>query len=330
MKGQIEDHVKTIGASAGERARVLPILENYLQRSGLPMQEFARRINYSRESLKAFRSDRYHMIAGTHIHLCQVIEEYIKKNPIDLPQQIFGELYDTTNVRVIRETIQRLLPRPTAYMIYAPPGSEKSFAIEYEIARLNREQSAKGNGRCAFYVYAEEKVTPAQLMKELALACGSAATGDKTRIARNLGYDFRNRRVLLAIDEAQHLDISCLETLRRLLDRPPNFSLLLAGSHDLRMRFDKSSASLEQWNSRVIDKVLLPGVTRDEARGIAHREIGLYLDRLDQKKAAALVEKLIDAATVKDAFNQKRPYINIRTLCNALDQIKYEKSKRAQ
>ena len=330
MKDQIQEHIKTIGASAGERARVLPILENYLQRSGLPMREFARRIDYSPETLKLFRSDRYHTVAGTHIHLCSAIEGYIRRNPIEPPQEIFGELYDTTNVRVIRETIQRLLPRPTAYMIYAPPGSEKSFAIEYEITRLNREESAKGHGRCAFYVYAEEKVTPSQLMKEVAIVCGSAATGDKTRIARNLGYDFRNRRVLLAIDEAQHLDISCLETIRRLLDRPPHFSLLLAGSHDLRLRFDKSSASLEQWNSRVIDKVLLPGVTRQEARGIARREIGLYLDRLDEKKAAALVEKLIDAATVNDAFNQKRPYINIRTLCNALDQVKYEKSKRAQ
>ena len=51
-----------------------------------------------------------------------------------------GELYETANVRAIRETFQKLLPRPAAYMIYGPPGSQKSYVLEHEIARLNRTE----------------------------------------------------------------------------------------------------------------------------------------------------------------------------------------------
>jgi hypothetical protein len=320
MNKQAHEHLKTLGDSADDRDRVLPILENYLQRTSLPMTEFARRIDYSPETLKQFRSNKYHNVAGTHRLLCRAIEQYIESNPIEPPTQILGELYETTNSRIIRQTIQKLLVRPTAYLIYGPPGSQKSFTLEYEIARLNREElSQNGHGRRAYYVYAVQGMRPNQLLKEIAITCGSAGNGDKCRIQRNLAWDFRGRRVLVVIDEAQNLGaepkewVSCLESVRALLDRPPQFSLLLAGMHTLISKFNRYSASLGQWNDRIAGKKMLPGLTEEEARAIALREIP---DISDRKIAQA-----IELAKRTDAYNNEKPYINIRSLTGTLREL---------
>jgi DNA transposition AAA+ family ATPase len=310
---QSDDHKRTIGHSAGERERTMALLNDYMARTGLSRAQFARRINYSERTLGVFFGNKYHHVAGTHANLCQAIADYIERNPIEPPQQVFGELYETENARVIRQTIQELLKYPAAYMIYGPPGSQKSFTLEYEIARLNREEiPLNGSGRRAYYVYATEKMKPTQLMKEIAIACGSSAVGDTPHIARSLRYDFRDRRVLVAIDEAQHMDLSCMETIRVLLDRPPNFSLLLAGMHTLLTKFNRHSAALGQWNDRLIAKLMLPGLSREEAEAIARREMP---DLSDRK-----VEKAIALAERRDAYNDNKTYINIRALTMTLRQ----------
>jgi type II secretory pathway predicted ATPase ExeA len=135
-------------------------------------------------------------------------------------------------------------------------------------------------------------------------------------------FEYRQSRVVLVVDEAQHLSIECFETLRELIDQPPYFSLLLAGSHDLKKKFDEFSATLEQWNSRIIAKVRLPGLERGEARGIIDREIGELIATKTPRDRERLVEKLIAKATVRDAFEKNRSYLNVRTLVNALEQIK--------
>ena len=130
--------------------------------------------------------------------------------------------------------------------------------------------------------------------------------------------------MLLVIDEAQHLSINAFETLRILLDRPPHFSLLFAGSHDLKQTFDRFSATLEQWNSRLVDKVRLPGVKEDEAEGIIMREIGEQLKGKTAEERNKTIRLLIRSATVKDIFEKNSPYINVRTLTNALEQMKLQ------
>ena len=208
-------------------------------------------------------------------------------------------------------------------MIYAPPGSQKSFALEHEVARLNRSELTKnGHGRRAYYVYAREGIGSRDMMKRVAMACGSRTTGDVDSMLANLRFDFQNRRVLLVIDEAQHLSLPVLEVLRELLDRQPHFSLLFSGSHDLKNTFDRFSATLEQWNSRIIAKVRLPGLERSEAEGIVWREVGELLRGKGEEVAAKKVAKLVEDATTKDAFERGRMYINVRTLTNSLDQIK--------
>ncbi len=58
------------------------------------------------------------------------------------------------------------------------------------------------------------------------------------------------RSGLLVFDEAQHLSIERLETLRELLDQPPHCGLLFAGTHELEAIFTRQALELEQWRSR--------------------------------------------------------------------------------
>ena len=81
---------------------------------------------------------------------------------------------------------------------------------------------------------------------------------------------------------------------------------------------------MEQWNSRILDKVRLPGVNEDEAEGIIMREIGEQLKKTTAEQRNKTIRLLIRSATVKDIFEKNSPYINVRTLTNALEQMKLQ------
>ena len=65
----------------------------------------------------------------------------------------------------------------------------------------------------------------------------------------------------MVFDEAQHLSIACLETLRELLDQPPHCGLLFAGTHELEEIFTRQALELEQWRSRFHAGQALPGIS---------------------------------------------------------------------
>jgi DNA transposition AAA+ family ATPase len=295
---------------------------DYLARTGLSQADFARRVGYGSSSIGKFLNGRYEGVAGTAVHVVKKLNNFMDAHPIGGPARVLGHLYETENVRTIQQTFEKLLPRPVAYMIYAPPGSQKTFVLEHQVARLNASEIASETGRRAFYVYARAGIRPRDLMRRVAIACGCRTNIDIDPMIANLRFEFRNHRVVLVVDESQHLSLDCFEVLRELLDQPPYFSLLLAGSHDLKKKFDEFSATLEQWNSRIIAKVRLPGLERKEARGIVEREIGDLLKRKTAREAEDVIAALIGGATVRDAFEGNRTYINVRTLTNALDQIK--------
>ena len=297
-------------------------VNDYIARSGLSLPDFARRVGCGHSSLQHFLRGTYSNVAGTAVHLVKKLDAFMEAYQIGPVTRVMGELYETANVQMIEATFEKLLPRPVAYMIYAPPGSQKSFVLEHQVARLNAAELADDHGRRAFYVYARRGIRPRDLIRRVAVACGSRTSNDIDPMLSNIRFDFRNHRVVLVVDEAQHLDLDSFETLRELLDQPPYFSLLFAGSHDLKRKFDEFSATLEQWNSRIIAKVRLPGLERKEARGIIEREIGEVLKRKSAREAEDVIAALISGATVRDAFENNRTYINVRTLTNALDQIK--------
>lgn len=322
-KARIEERMEALTATNAESEPVRAQLRDYLGRTGMNANDFARRINYSGVTLRCFVDARYQNIGANDERIRKAVQAFIAAHPIEPPQRVRGELYDTANVRAIRETFEKLLAKPVAYMVYGPPGSQKSFTLENVIAMLNQQEMAKnGHGRRAYYVYARQNLKPRDLIRRVCIACGSPATNDIDRMLANLRFDFQSRRVLLVVDEAQHLEIESFEVLRELLDQPPFFSLLFAGSHDLHKKFDGFAATLEQWNSRILAKVKLPGLLREEAYGVVRREIGNVLAPMAKEKSGALVESLVKQSTVKDKFDGNRAYINVRTLTNALDQIK--------
>ena len=313
-----------------ENAAVRTRIVDYLARTGLTQPDFARRVGYSVVTLRFFLSGQYHNVGRSSRHFVAAAEDFMRAHPIGHANRVQGELYDTANVRKIRQTFEQLLPRPVAQLIYAPPGSQKTFALEHEVARLNRVELSKDDGRRAYYVYARQGIRPRDLVRRVAVALGCRSTLDVDSMLNGIRFDYRDRRVLLVVDEAQHLSLDCFETLRELLDQPPCFSLLFAGSHDLKRMFDEFSATLEQWNSRIVAKVRLPGLERGEAVGIIEREIGALVAVKSERERTRLYDQLIEAATVSDHFEKGRQYINVRTLSNALDQIKAASAESAR
>jgi DNA transposition AAA+ family ATPase len=76
-------------------------------------------------------------------------------------------------------------------------------------------------------------------MKRVTERCGAIGLGTVDRLLRNLRFDLSQRKVLLVFDEAQHLSIECLETIRELPDQPPHCGLLFAGTHELEEIFTR-------------------------------------------------------------------------------------------
>ncbi len=159
---------------------------------------------------------------------------------------------------------------------------------------MNRSEIAKnGEGRRAYYVYVRQGIRSLDLMKRVAESCGAIGMGTVDRILRNLRFDLSQRKVLLVFDEAQHLSIECLETLRELLDQPPHCGLLFAGTHELEAIFTRQA---------------LPGISEEEAATIVHSELELGLS---QRK----VQKLISKSRITDLRNGgQHSYVSARRL----------------
>jgi type II secretory pathway predicted ATPase ExeA len=116
------------------------------------------------------------------------------------------------------------------------------------------------------------------------------------------------RKVLLVFDDAQHLSIECLETVRELLDQPPNCGLLFAGTYELEKIFTRQALELEQWCSRFHAGQALPGISEQEAAEIVHSELGV---RLTQPK----IQKLISKSRITDLRNGgQHSYVSARRL----------------
>lgn len=281
-------------------------LVEYLAHSGLTPADFARRINYSAYSVKNFIDGRYYdRNKGSDLAIRAAIRDFISLHPVVLHGEAEGKLYETTNVRVVRSVFYECLDQARAGVIYGGPGSQKTFALEHLIAELNRREIAiSESGRRAYYVYCRQGIRPSQLLKRVARACGSLPTGDADRLIRNLQFDFSGRRVLIVFDEAQHLSVDCLETLRELVDRL-KCGLLFAGSHDLISTF-KNSFDLEQLNSRLrAGEFELPGISEQEAKRI----IADQMPDASERKAAKIIEKSL----VRD-LRKKENYISARRL----------------
>jgi AAA domain len=297
-------------------------LQDYMARTGLQTPDMARRIGYAPVTLHHFMQGRYENVARTSAQIRAAIVDFIADHPIDPMTESGGRLYETENVRIIREQFHQALDGREARYFKGAPGSQKSFVLQHLVAELNRAEISKnGHGRRAFYVYCRPGMTPTQLMKRVAKATGTPSAGDVDRILENLRFDLGSRKVLYVFDESQHLSIDCLETIRELHDMPPHCGLLFAGSHNIEDIFNR--LDMEQWASRLRKGTELPGVSEDEAVKIIGSELGV----VDQPKIHALINKCYATDLRK---GRRVKYISARLLFFALQAIQQKQAAKAK
>jgi len=284
-------------------------LQDYLARTGMTAPDFASRINYSRQTLYHFLSDQYCKVSSNDGLIRAVIRDFIATHPIAAPAISSGKLYETENVRLLRKYFYEALNHSRAYYVYGAPGTQKTYVLQHLIAELNRSEIAKnGEGRRAYYIYVRQGIRSLDLMKRVAEGCGAIGLGTVDRILRNLRFDLSQRKVLLVFDEAQHLSIECLETIRELLDQPPHCGLLFAGTHELEKIFTRQALELEQWRSRFHAGQSLPGISEQEAAGIVQSELGGQLTLQN-------IRKLIAKSQITDLrHGGKHSYVSARRL----------------
>ncbi len=284
-------------------------LMDYLARTGMTPPDFAHHINYARETLYLFLNGRYSKVSSNDRNIRAAIRDFIATHPIAVPVVSSGKLYETENVHLLRKYFYEALDHSRAYYVYGAPGTQKTYVLQHMIAELNRSEIAKnGAGRRAYYIYVRQGIRSLDLMKRVAESCGAIGLGTVDRILRNLRFDLSQRKVLLVFDEAQHLSIECLETLRELLDQPPHCGLLFAGTHELEAIFTRQALELEQWRSRFHAGQALPGISEEEAADIVHSELGL---ELSQRK----IQKLIAKSRITDLRNGgQHAYVSARRL----------------
>jgi type II secretory pathway predicted ATPase ExeA len=224
---------------------------------------------------------------------------------------ISGETYQTESFVKVRRAFSRARTYGYAYCIDGPPGTQKTFSLKSLCAET---QNADGDSRRAIYVRCRTRMSRRDLLTEISTASGIPARGCIGAMIRKLRHYFSDHRVVLVIDEGQQLDNDALETLRELLDEPPHFGLLFAGSHDLHRKFVQ--IRLEQWRSRLQTIIELRGLTEEEVRTIWTKEVG----PLSEKKFKELVER----CRVLDCRRRDATYLSARNLFFAIEGVKQQ------
>src|SRR3954467_2549801 len=103
MAYSCEDRKRLLAADLPKSNQVRKLLLDYLNRSGLSQGDFARRINYSSQTVRAFICGAYQSIAGTDAKVREAIVNFILAHPLGEPEAVQGKLYETENVRLIRK-----------------------------------------------------------------------------------------------------------------------------------------------------------------------------------------------------------------------------------
>jgi DNA transposition AAA+ family ATPase len=306
--------------TASRRRDVLHRVKHFMAVAGLNTFDLAARINYARPTLNLFLNNRYHHVSGNDAGICAALVDYMDRNPLELPAEAQGRLYETQNVKLIRHCFIRALHQRCAYYFRGAPGCQKTFVLQHLIAEVVREEIGKETPeRRVFLVRCRIGIKPCDLLKRIAMAVGAVALGNTDRIINNLRHELRKGKVLLVFDEAQFLNIDCLETLRELLDIGL-VGLLFAGSHQLEDIFDR--LDMGQWRSRIRKGEGLPGLSLEEAQGIVKTE-------LPKISASSLADMIAKSYEVDYYRGEKRKYISARYLFWAIDEVKLRKQESA-
>lgn len=214
-------------------------------------------------------------------------------------------MLDTEGSREITRCFEEAVDEGINSLVYGPPSAEKSFVLE----NLIQQRRAAGNND-AFYVYCDPNIPPLAMLKRLAREAETwiprAWMCEQYMAALVSAFDARPHPPALIFDEAQHLPVTTLEFIRAIHDRTRRKNrhgcgIILAGSHNLFRDFmhPQRRPRLEQWLSRLPNRVQLAGMSREEALGIAARAWG---NGKRAKFAPAHEERILAACRVADPY----------------------------
>jgi DNA transposition AAA+ family ATPase len=249
-------------------ASTIPRLRSFMLRSGLNRTDIAGMLGYHPGTIGRFLDGAY---PNDTIEIRAGVKQLIDLHDCADANRLDRPHYKTKAFNEIRAAAFNALRNGSAYIVDGPPGTEKTESFR----RIEHEINHSGQGR-AVYVYARVAHTPKAFLSECCAAAGIPNTGDIDPLIRKLRFFLGRGRLLLIVDEAQHLAHDGLEVLRQLLDLPPYFGVVLGGSHDLTQRLQHWQ--MEQWRSRVRKSIFLTGPTDAECRTILRAELGELSD----------------------------------------------------
>jgi DNA transposition AAA+ family ATPase len=317
-------------------ARVREAVQRYLGLTDLTLPALAAAIGIGYSTLRLFLGGDYSRVADSDEMLRRRIWHFLETHPVEPRTRAAGRLFATENYRRIRRYFLRALEHGEVALLYGPPGTQKTFALEHLVADAFREKTG-----AAYYVYATAQMRAAALLKRIGRAAGAYTHvfGIERLLTILLqAFDAQEKTPAVVVDEAQHLDVHCLEILRELHDRS-GCGLVLAGSHNLYENFVRGRQHLEQWLSRIDHKDPLPGLQEDEVAQIAARELGCVAHSGNGQPARlteAQKKKLVRMCRVEDVFGRDdsgkpcaREYLSVRRLVKSIAQLKEEREAAA-
>ena len=305
----------------------------FRQRSGLTSDEFSRAIGYAGSTLSVYLNGNYgselaeeHDGSGNTRAIRAALVEYMDLwEGMQQPQRLAAPHRTKDFLRVV-DACSQALKHSTAYVVDGPPGTQKTFSLR----AAEHEINARNDGTRALYIYARINHSPLNFLREICNTAGVVSNGYIDNLMRKLRFFLVEHRMLLIVDEAQHLGHETLEVLRQLLDLPPYFAVLLAGSHDLTQRL--SHWQMEQWRSRVRKTLYLNGPSEAECRQILRAELGPELtdDDCDQTIAQCQATgSRVEVARGK-AVSKSFDYTSARDLFGAIERAREVSNAQSQ
>jgi Cdc6-like AAA superfamily ATPase len=271
---------------------------------------------YARSTVNHFRNGRYSELNadGSNRALIHALVSLMDANPTVNERILDGKTYPTESYKKLRRAFRNALDRGWSYCIDGAPGTQKTRLLLALAAEIEAQDAGKnGDGRRVLYVRCRPKMSRMDLLVEILVAGGMPPRRSYIgQSMRRLRHGFATRRVLLVLDEAQDLDDYALNTIRELLDEPPYFGLIFAGTHDLKARFHMLEN--ERLRSRQRNFIELQGLTRDEVKEIWESEVG--------RLSAEQFEKLVEYCTVLDHRRKGATYLSARQLFFAIENTK--------
>lgn len=299
-------HLKAVGLPSD--AEMIRRTRVFVLRAGLTSGELADMAALNPNSLRVYLSgnyDRHRSAESNTLNVRAALKEVMDRYEIKHTSPAEGKHYETKEYGEVRRSMWSALDRATAFLVDGPPGTQKSWTFRRVVDEINRS----GRGR-AVYVYASYGMSPQSFLIEACLEAGIPSRGSKLQLLRKLSFFLGHGRTLLAVDEAQNLDVAGLAVLRQLLDQPPYFGVVLGGSHDLSVRF--RDWRMEQWRSRLRRTHLLSGLSAKEAEHILLGELG-------RMSASDIRETVADAKAEAAREGKKFSYISARNLFFAIE-----------